>query len=71
MLTFDMFNSMSYDEVIKMIIASKNNIFYMFVKDKGCSKMVRKDIQLSSTDLLTDPVIQTTTVNHLLNDKSK
>lgn len=43
----------------------------MFVKDKGCSKMVRKDTQLSSTDLLTDPVIQTTTVNHLLNDKSK
>lgn len=39
--------------------------------NKGCSKMVRKDIQLSSTDLLKDPVIQTTTVNHLLNDKSK
>lgn len=38
--------------------------------NKGCSKMVREDIQLSSTDLLTDPVIQTTTVNHLLNDKS-
>lgn len=39
--------------------------------NKGCSKMVRKDIQLSSTDLLMDPVIQTTTVNHLLNNKSK
>lgn len=39
--------------------------------NKGCSKMVRKDIQLSSTDLLTDSVIQTTTDNQLLNDKSK
>lgn len=37
---------------------------------EGCSKMVRKNMQMSSTDFPTYPVIQTSTVNHLPNAKS-
>lgn len=74
MLNSDMLSSMWYDDVLWQWLSHYTRydfILYIYVwKDRGCYKKVKEHMQISSTESTSFHGIQTSPVNHLLNDKS-